>query len=498
MVFKKRITDCMLSPEMQRLREVRLGNINSLCITGSANINRFEHSVGTAYLAMVNIEANKRNFPSDLKDCFVLAALFHDLANGPFGHSYEYIVERQGFNPEKSIGDVIFRKKQGSHKSTDTCESFYLGLTNELSSILRKEETKEIDRIVKGENEQCSKILNSEIDIDNIDNVYRMAFHMGIDINKKAPIELAKGIVCRNGEIFFKNDVIPYLYDWYETRRKVYKLLLYNPQDFAAKCMLAEVMDYALESDSSRIEWQFTDDELIRTFLNMKEEIWDDAAFVVVKSDLDFDENEFVNEASLRSILGSVGFDIPNNAKVVIESSEGKVFFRYYNTEFMYEHGILYKKTRKVLLNPAKLTSRLMRGDLYSCIGIFVTKDVDWYNRFLNREDRFRLEAECNSFVEKEMNSKEFSVCFHAILDKNKTNRQLDINLLSGECLLIGQPTHDLIIGAFLKNTKFGLAQGGISDEKRKKLEHVIWDFLTIKDIECFSKKLYEEVDEIE
>lgn len=46
--FSALVYKCMLSPEVQRLREVRLCNINSLCITGSSNTNRFEHSVGTA------------------------------------------------------------------------------------------------------------------------------------------------------------------------------------------------------------------------------------------------------------------------------------------------------------------------------------------------------------------------------------------------------------------------------------------------------------------
>jgi HD superfamily phosphohydrolase len=55
--FAPSINRCMMSPEVQRLREVRLCNINSLCITGSANTNRFEHSVGTAYLAQINMES---------------------------------------------------------------------------------------------------------------------------------------------------------------------------------------------------------------------------------------------------------------------------------------------------------------------------------------------------------------------------------------------------------------------------------------------------------
>ena len=59
--FSSLVYKCMFSPEIQRLREVRLCNINSLCITGSSNTNRFEHSVGTAHLAAVNIEATAQN-----------------------------------------------------------------------------------------------------------------------------------------------------------------------------------------------------------------------------------------------------------------------------------------------------------------------------------------------------------------------------------------------------------------------------------------------------
>ena len=77
---------CMMSPEVQRLREVRLCNINSLCLTGGANVNRFEHSVGTAYLAIININSILQRHIADEqeKQNFVIAALLHDVANGPF------------------------------------------------------------------------------------------------------------------------------------------------------------------------------------------------------------------------------------------------------------------------------------------------------------------------------------------------------------------------------------------------------------------------------
>lgn len=102
--FSSLVYKCMFSPEIQRLREVRLCNINSLCITGSSNTNRFEHSVGTAHLAAVNIEATAQNhlkLTKKEKETFVIAALLHDAANGPFGHSYEYIMEKRALFQSK-------------------------------------------------------------------------------------------------------------------------------------------------------------------------------------------------------------------------------------------------------------------------------------------------------------------------------------------------------------------------------------------------------------
>ena len=79
--FSPLVYKCMLSPEVQRLREVRLCNINSLCITGSSNTNRFEHSVGTAYLAAINIETAAQSHMvrgKEEKEEVVIDALLHD------------------------------------------------------------------------------------------------------------------------------------------------------------------------------------------------------------------------------------------------------------------------------------------------------------------------------------------------------------------------------------------------------------------------------------
>ena len=496
--FKKKDYRCMISPEMQRLREVRLGNINSLWLTGSSNNNRYEHSIGTAYLAKVNIESNKSTFPKQYTDAFIHAALFHDLGNGPFGHSYEYILQKQGFIPEKSIADVIFGRKTGSHKKSDTCEPFYLGLQNELSNILSKEEVRCIDEIVRGENQYCSKLLSSTIDIDNIDNVYRMAFHMGLPVNKNAPVELAKGLICKNNQIYFKETAVPYLYDWYETRSNLYKLLLYNPQDFSAKCMLSELMENVLERDREKIKWQFTDSELVNVLLNLREEYWNEDALIPISINEGLKDTDFDDAEKIRNTFKKLGIMVSEQASISVSMESGKIEFSYYNTEYVFENGCLYKKGKKVLTNPSQLVTRMMRGDLYGCIGIYDSPEIEKYYLFSDKTYKDQLEIECNYYIEKKLLNKNYLVCFHGIVDKNKTNRQLEVQLESGELFQIGMNTHKLIIGAFLKNKNFGMACGEISSLRRKKLNGLIREFLSDKGISNTEHTLYSEVDCIE
>ena len=74
-------------PLIQRLREIRLSNIDSLSTPGIANVSRFEHSLGTAHLASC-VRFGKTTTPED-KLILQAACLLHDSAIQPFGHLVE-------------------------------------------------------------------------------------------------------------------------------------------------------------------------------------------------------------------------------------------------------------------------------------------------------------------------------------------------------------------------------------------------------------------------
>jgi hypothetical protein len=111
--FPEYIWEILFVPEMQRLRELRLYNINSLYFTGGANINRYEHSLGACYLALQCIEANLSSIPKKEKMLIVIAALLHDLYNAAFGHSLEYV---EDFSPAELFSYKATGKEYPSFK----------------------------------------------------------------------------------------------------------------------------------------------------------------------------------------------------------------------------------------------------------------------------------------------------------------------------------------------------------------------------------------------
>lgn len=491
---------CMMSPEVQRLREVRLCNINSLCLTGGANVNRFEHSVGTAYLAIININSILQRHIADEqeKQNFVIAALLHDVANGPFGHSFEYIMEKTGFIPEKNMGQVFtdaVTVGTGTHNNNSPFETFYFGRLRELTSILSKEQIKEIDSIISGTH-FLSKLLSDKIDIDNIDNVFRMAYHMGISFRKEAPVRLAEAMFIRDNRVQFMPDAKTYLQEWFMVRKKVYKFLLLNPQEFAGKYMLTEAMDISFEciaqkkTKEAEIKWNYIDFQLMEE-MNKIKEVWINRKTLLLEG-VDKEELEciqqlsnndekkkrlktFVESLELQTPIKEVGktgesrkLDLSEHFSFEEIDSTIKIINR--NRNFYIENGCLYKEIT-VKYNPSQIVSRIMTGDLYYCVAIFETLEIKHYNDFLEYERRISIEDQLESRIRSIKGLSRLNIGIHPILDVNKTERQLSVRFANDDYdTTIGEaPSRKLLLGLFIKNEPYGLRQGKVLSPETEK-----------------------------
>ncbi|MDD1718646.1 MAG: HD domain-containing protein, partial [Methanoregulaceae archaeon] len=77
------------SPFLQRLRHIKQLGFSYLVYPG-ANHTRFEHSLGTMYLA--DIMCRQLGVPGDERALVLAAALLHDIGHGPYSHSIEPVM----------------------------------------------------------------------------------------------------------------------------------------------------------------------------------------------------------------------------------------------------------------------------------------------------------------------------------------------------------------------------------------------------------------------
>lgn len=528
--FSPLVYKCMLSPEVQRLREVRLCNINSLCITGSSNTNRFEHSVGTAYLAAINIEAAVQKhlkLTKKEKETFIIAALLHDVANGPFGHSYEYIMEKKGFIPEQGLGDVlgdVVSTGIGAHKNSSPFETIFFGKLRALTSILNGSQKEEVSQIIAGCH-PLSKLISDSIDLDNIDNVFRMAYHMGLDFRKEAPIKLAESMFIENGSVVFLQEAKTYLEEWYLVRQRVYKFLLLNPQEFAGKYMLTEAMDILFEcisqgkAEGRDIKWNYTDYQLMEE-LNLLKEKWlkrktlllenvDAKVVAEIKGEESKEEQrsllkEYLEGLTLTVSIKEKGKTGESNKLLLSENfsyeieEDGTATIKNRNMDFEISGSKLYKVVN-IRYNTSQIISRLMTGDLYQCLMILETPDVSKYGNFLEYSKRITLEDELEAKIRASKDFSRLSIGLHPILDINKTERQLRVLFKDmADPVVIGNTaSKKLLIGVFIKNEPYGLrhAKFSLGSKQNKLIDIVTEYFASYFENGAKVVPLYEEAD---
>lgn len=410
------------SPELQRLREVRLCNINSFCLTGGANINRYEHAIGTCYLAYICLDTwpETSYLKKEEIKIFLRAALLHDILGGAFGHSIEYIESPHGFEHERPFG-YVFNDKEGPYKyKLATLDPIFFGMTGELISIIPEKELRIIDEYISGKG-RLGVLLNSNMDLDNIDNVYRLAYHIGLTKSGEAPIKIAKSLHVENNKLILMKEALRFVEEWYDLRVKLYSLLLLNPEEFSAKCMLTEAIEHAKEKTGGVLNWSYVDYEILDKLLKLSAET-------------------------------------------------------------------------------ANIITRLMKGDLYGCIGIYSTDKIDKITLFTNYIRKYELEHELSEKIRLNFPSryKSATIALHGIIDINKTERKVCIQTDDGEMMNIGKTSRRLLIGVFLKNKKFNIYET-LKDSYINKMKDEVFEYLSniLDDLNIKEIKQYDEINRI-
>ena len=361
------------SPELQRLREVRLCNINSLCLTGGANINRYEHAIGTAHLALQCLRRWPTMVPLGVQERIVLAALLHDINSGAFGHSVQYVMHPEGFEHESvdHMFTAVDKSDAFSYQQV-SLEPVFFGMPKHLHILLKEETFRAVAELIAGKG-YYGQLISAEMDLDNIDNVFRLAYHIGITRDTETPLQLAQSLWIESGDLTIREAALPLIERWQAVRQRLYHFLLLNPHEFSAKCMLEQ----ALTQNTSKQEF-----------------FWHDVDFELIK-------------------------------RIAATSSDASF-----------------------------ITSRLMVGNLYGCLGIYETSDIQWHDRLAPGRDRVRLERELSVAVRSSgVRSLASAVIrIHTIKDVAKTDRRVTVRTDTGAIVSVGTNSRRTLIGVFLEN----------------------------------------------
>lgn len=149
--FEVSLTD---TPEIQRLRRIKQLGFTYLVYPG-ANHSRFEHSIGTMYLASrltrnLQLDEHTQNL---VRSC----AILHDAGHGPFSHVSEGVID-------------------SSHEEL----TFKLIKESQLGDILsEKFSIKEILKIISGKG-ALGQIISGELDVDRMDYLLRDSYYTGV------------------------------------------------------------------------------------------------------------------------------------------------------------------------------------------------------------------------------------------------------------------------------------------------------------------------------
>ena len=149
--FELKIIDTV---EMQRLRRIKQLGFTNLVYPG-ANHTRFEHSIGTLFLA--NKIATRLNLDNEIIELLRICGLLHDIGHSPFSHVSERALKHDHETGTKNI----------------IKDSSITDILNE------KFDPKLVTSIIDGKT-KYGKIISGDLDVDRMDYLARDSYYTGV------------------------------------------------------------------------------------------------------------------------------------------------------------------------------------------------------------------------------------------------------------------------------------------------------------------------------
>jgi len=257
--------DLMESPELQRLYNIKQLGFADLVFPG-AHHTRLEHSLGTYFMAVKAAEI--LNLNKKEKNILACAALLHDIGHGPFSHTLESILRE---TLKEDHVDLTEKLIFGKHVIFNSEEKKFIK-SKSVYDILNKHniDKKEITDIIRGKNKEkqyLSQLLNSCIDVDQLDYLIRDAYYTGVAYGIIDTERFLQTLVKNNEKLAVSKKGVGVVENILMARSLMYSSVYFHKTVRIAELMLSKAIE--LINDKEPFEFfKMTDAELINELKN--------------------------------------------------------------------------------------------------------------------------------------------------------------------------------------------------------------------------------------
>jgi hypothetical protein len=260
------LVDLLKTPEVQRLHNIKQLGFAHLVFPG-AHHTRFEHSLGSSMIASQIADILVLNDKE--KKLITCAAQLHDIGHGPFSHTLESILlERFGVNHVDLTEKLIL----GNYDILDVKEQQFISAPK-VHEILDKHQVNEKDivNIIRGKlskRSYLSQLLNSTIDVDQLDYLMRDAYYTGVAYGMIDLQRLLQTIMIHKGNLTMMRKGVNVVENILMARALMYSSVYFHKTVRIPELMLSKALEEIPDAEPFEF-FRMTDAEVMTSLKTM-------------------------------------------------------------------------------------------------------------------------------------------------------------------------------------------------------------------------------------